>query len=415
MPVSNLQLALIVAGALLVIGVIIFNHWQERRIRRRIDAAFRKPEEGAPPAAPRVEPTLRSADAGQATAGTGRPPRAGDVPAVRAGADVPGAVDPGADFAPPLEVIEHPDVGAEAEAEEAADAVAARPAAERDAPVAAPPAGHGFPADPDTESIVILQPIRPQPVAALAAGMHGRFGKPVRWFGRDGEAVPWQALSGDTPGAFAEFAACMLLADRNGPASRAQLATFERVLSELAQTMPAAIEAPEPGAEAARAEMLDRLCAELDVQIGLTLLKSEPATIAGTRLRGVAEAAGFRLSGGGRFEYVNEDTGSVEYSLANLRADPFTAEWLRANSTPGVVLVLDVPRVADPVRAFDRMKLAARRMAQTLGATIVDDNQRSLDDAALAAIRAQVDGAAQALVRAHIAPGSARALALFGA
>ena len=37
----TLQLALIIAGAVLVIGVLIFNWWQERRIRRRIDAAFR--------------------------------------------------------------------------------------------------------------------------------------------------------------------------------------------------------------------------------------------------------------------------------------------------------------------------------------------------------------------------------------
>jgi len=67
------------------------------------------------------------------------------------------------------------------------------------------------------------------------------------------------------------------------------------------------------------------------------------------------------------------------------------------------------------VRVFDQMKLAARRMAHTLGADLVDDNRRPLDDAALAKIRAQVQVAADALVHAHIEPGSARAQALFGA
>ena len=43
------------------------------------------------------------------------------------------------------------------------------------------------------------------------------------------------------------------------------------------------------------------------------------------------------------------------------------------------------------------MKLAAKRIAQTLDAELVDDNRRPLDDAALAAIRKQVQAAADAL------------------
>ena len=57
---------------------------------------------------------------------------------------------------------------------------------------------------------------------------------------------------------------------------------------------------PNVAAEAARAEELDRFCADLDVQIGVTLLKSGGAQIVGTRLRGVAEAAGFKLSAAGQ-------------------------------------------------------------------------------------------------------------------
>ena len=83
--------------------------------------------------------------------------------------------------------------------------------------------------------------------------------------------------------------------------------------------------------------------------------------------------------------------------------------------TSGVVLVLDVPRVADPLRAFDHMKLAAKRIAHTLDGELVDDNRRPLDDAALAAIRQQVQSATDALLTCRIDPGSLRAHALFGA
>ena len=78
------------------------------------------------------------------------------------------------------------------------------------------------------------------------------------------------------------------------------------------------------------------------------------------------------------------------------------------------MFLLDVPRVADPARVFDQMKLAAKRMAQTLDAVLVDDNRRPLDDAALASIRQQVQATAAALAEVNIAPGSPRALALFG-
>ncbi len=57
MPISNLQLGLIVAGVLLVLGVLIYNAWQERRVRRRIESAFRPTDTIAPS---RVEPTLKA-------------------------------------------------------------------------------------------------------------------------------------------------------------------------------------------------------------------------------------------------------------------------------------------------------------------------------------------------------------------
>ncbi len=244
--------------------------------------------------------------------------------------------------------------------------------------------------------------------------MHARVGKPLRWFGRTGPGAPWQLLRSDTAGEWRELVACLLLADRAGAAPRPLIDRFIRLVTEQASALPAAFVAPDPDGEVARAEALDRMCADLDVQIGLTVLKTGPATIAGTRLRGVAEAAGFRLSDSGRFEWAQEDGGAVLYTLQNYRTEPFTAENLRLASTPGAVFILDVPRVADPARVFDHMKLAAKRMAHTLDAALVDDNRRALDDAALAAIRQQVEATAAALKAIRIEPGSPRALALFG-
>jgi FtsZ-interacting cell division protein ZipA len=186
-------------------------------------------------------------------------------------------------------------------------------------------------------------------------------------------------------------------------------------MGELALTLPATFAAASVDDEAARAEALDRLCAELDMQIGITIQRTDGSPIAGTRLRGVAEAAGFRLAPSGRFEWVQEETGNVVYTLQNMSGEPFTLDGLRAAALTGIVFVLDVPCVSDPARAFDQMKMAAGRLAHTVGGEIVDDNRRALTDDALAKTRAAVAKAAAALTDVHIEPGSPRALKLFSA
>ncbi|MCC6870428.1 MAG: hypothetical protein IT522_16565 [Burkholderiales bacterium] len=392
---SPLQLALIAAGILLVAAVIVYNWWTLRAARRR--ASLPRPTAAAAVAAgQRVEPTLR---VGDALAGTRKD-------ATATSRTSPSTEGPDR-FDLPQDVIEHDGPSPASDA-----ATTAAPATPRGVPGDA--AALRKP-DPEIECIVTLQPAQAVGVGTVAAGLHARLGKRLRWFGRSEPNASWQALTADTRGEFVELVACLLLADRNGATSRAQLDSFVRVMNELAPHLPAAMSVPDVAAEAERAEALDRLCADVDVQVGLTILSGAAAGLSGTKLRGVAEAAGFHLAADGRFEWTNEDTGAVVCSLQNLRNEPFTAETLRGLATHGVVLVLDVPRVTDPPRAFDQMKLAAKRVAATLGAELVDDNRRPLDDSALAAIRGQVDAAVAALRQSGIEPGSARALALFGA
>src|SRR6185436_4355170 len=376
-----------------------------RRARRRIEGAFRPNADALMGRAGarddgRVEPTLGMAQQARAAPGTGETPAGPKF-------DIP--MDEVATL--PAEEIEVSDVP------EDDDGAVLPPSGPITRSAMIDPAAQGTQPqpDPEIECVITLQPVRPIFAGALAAGLHARLGKPLRWFGRRDETAPWQRLTGDAPGEFGEVAACLLLADRNGAASRAQIEAFHRVIGELAPQLPAAWSAAPVDEESARAEELDRLCAELDMQIGLTIQKPDGTTIPGTKLRGVAEAAGFRLAPNGRFECVQEETGAVLYTLQSVRGEPFTIDSLRIANVHGVVLVLDVPRVADPPRAFDQLKLAAKRMAQTLGGELVDDNQRPLTDAALAAIRAQVVGASELLARAQIEPGSPRAHKLFAA
>jgi len=377
---NPLFLGLIAAGILLVAGVLIYNWLQERRVRRRMNTALRK-SDGTPPGVTRgrgrIEPML-NADNSESSQ------------------SVAIEMAPEDDQLLPHVADEIPD--------ESLSHVVPATKAER----------LGLAPDPDIECVALLQPAQAASTAALGSARSADGAKPVRWLGRRAAGTTWQVIDATTQGPWHEVAACLLLANRGGPVSRPELDSFQRLVSEVAAALGAAHARIDAAAEADRAEALDRFCADFDVQIGLTILKSELGQIAGTRLRGVAEAAGFRINAAGHFEHAQEETGAAMYTLQNYTQEPFTIESLRKMSTPGVVFVLDVPRVSDPVRVFDQMRMAAKRMTKTLEGVLVDDNRRPITDTSLAAIRAQVQVTATALREAHIDPGGPRALRLFG-
>ena len=380
---NPLFLGLIAAGVVLVIGVLVYNWLQERRVRRRIDAAFRKPDDVSDVVqeGDRIEPMLRDDESDS--------PRS---VAVETAAEVD-------DMTPYDEARASREMREDSPAHLVPSTKAERA---------------GLAPDPDIECVALLQPARAVSTAELGAALSAAAAKPVRWLGRRAVGAPWQLIDKALQGPWLEVCACLLLSDRAGPVSRADVESFQRLISDVAAALGAPHSRADPAGEADRAEALDRFCADLDVQIGLTILKSELGQIAGTRLRGVAEASGFRLNAAGHFEHAQEETGAALYTLQNYKQEPFSAESLRRMTTPGVVFVLDVPRVADPVRVFDQMRMTAKRMTQTLEGVLVDDNRRPLNDTSLAAIRAQVQATATALRAAHIDPGGPRALRLFG-
>ena len=88
--------------------------------------------------------------------------------------------------------------------------------------------------------------------------------------------------------------------------------------------------------------------------------------------------------------------------------------WLmKLLSTGGVTLLLDVPRVHDPLKAYDQMRALAKRLAVTLDAELVDDNAKPLTDAGLGTIRSQLQTVQAAMRAKGIEPGGPRALRLF--
>jgi hypothetical protein len=181
--VTSLQIGLIIAGVLLVIGVIVYNHWQERRIKRQAArSAERNADLRTTRASERLEPTL------------------GTRAAPAAGADGVAAFRPGdgaeSTFELPLDVMPAPASKA-AEAESATSAALHRsvePGADtRETLHASTPglasqrpaaARQSSTPDHEIECLIPLQPAAPVTVGALGTGLQARIGKRLRWFGR---------------------------------------------------------------------------------------------------------------------------------------------------------------------------------------------------------------------------------------
>ena len=379
---STLQIGLLVVGAILVLAVWGYNWWQERKIRQRMDAAFNTEADPATVPPPRelrerIEPAMSRGGHDHDEPSYARMPAAADTP-------------------PP-------------EPEPVVEEIVTDGPDEAGTPLSNEPAGGELP-DPDVECVARLQAMQTIPGVVLMDAVEYRYAKPCRWIGRQPSGA-WSPVRDAE--SYTEVAACLSLVDRSGALNEQGYHAFRQVIEQLAQGLPAAYVIPDAAEEMKRAAALDAFCADVDVQIGLNLMRKDGGRWTGTRLRGVAEASGFRLNGGGQLDYLSEETGELLFRMQNREDQPLLAESMKLLSTGGVTLLLDVPRVADPVRAYDQMRALSKRLAVTLDAELVDDNSRPLTDAGLSTIRSQLSGVQQTMRAKGIEPGGARALRLF--
>ena len=368
---SELQIGLLVVGAAVIVGVIAYNRIQESRFRRRAEEAF-APDRGdallepAHAAGTRIEPQLQPE------------PDGGDFGS--AGRQEPRAIP------------------------------AAAPAATRsDAPA---PAAVATPSADTISYAAELQ--TQQPVSDALETLLGDLGPLASRVTVEGysSADAWVAFEPAGGGSFKRVRLLLQLADRSGVVTPQDLATFQSAVARCAATLSASAEIPESAVFAQRARELDAFCADVDVVVGINILAGQGKPISGTRLRGLAEAAGFRLGGQGAFVYADA-AGTPRFTLENQEQPAFSSESLRSLSTHGITLLLDVPRVADGVAAFDQMVAIGRSLSASLGGTLVDDNRVPVTPQGLEQIRTQLRTIYAAMEAAGIPAGGRLALRLF--
>lgn len=230
---SDLQIGLILLGVVLILLVLLFNWWQDRRVRRQMQEQFPERDD---------DPLL------------GRLPPAGMV-----------RREPGFGTAPiSASAEEHGDDPAEV--------------------------------DPTTEVVIDIsfaQAVPSDELHAATQSIRQVGNKPVRLFAeRDGGGHRERLRPNES---YLSMQLAVLLANRNGPLTEIEWSELWAIAEGIAERFDGSLEGPEQDEVVARAQQLDARCAELDAMVGLAL--QLPGSMNVSEVAKTLEDAGFLRHG----------------------------------------------------------------------------------------------------------------------
>lgn len=213
---------------------------------------------------------------------------------------------------------------------------------------------------------------------------------------------------------FTQLAYSLQLADRGGPVNRSTLNRFQHMVETIGLDLSAHVEWQGAGDPLNNAVVLDQFCIEVDKTVGFHLLANNGASFHATKLRGLVEAQGLSLSDDGRFHHNQSlPPHQLEFAVKNFEGNAFTPSMLKSSVMHGVTFQLDIPTVKSSSEVFDNMTNIAKSLAKSLDASIVDDNKKLLGDIQLEKIRQQLKVINATMIAKGIIPGSPHALRLF--
>lgn len=407
---SDLQLSLLGLGAALVAGVWGYNKFQERKYRQAAEkvfrneqpdvlapeAAFAATDEAAVPYAEAAEPAYQPQPETDYLAPDERREPVFDAAPVEdfdeSVADVVAS--------PPVEPVDPAPAFAEA-------AMPAAPSADgRSAP----------PADWCDESIDLIarlhfeNGIAAEDLRQAQSAMQAHQRVHLRVF-IESASGRWLPLAEAGEGAYAHAWFSLQLVDRRGAVSTNDFEALRHALQALASLRNGSLEFPDVAALGEQARALDDFCAQLDLQLAINVLDAGQGAFPGTKIRGMAEAAGMQLTGSGEFQ-AHDENGNFLFAMANM-GDPFDSQSMKHMQTHGLTFLLDVPHVRDGGHAFERMLVSARQFATALDAALVNAQRTPISDAMVDSIRKKIFEIHEQMNLAGIPAGGMRALRLF--
>jgi hypothetical protein len=349
---SELQISLIVLGALVILAVVGFNWWQDRRARRKMQDSLPELDEDA----------LLAGQGDEQANDERREPGIGRL-----------GLEPARD-----------DESTLAQASDGSNSSNA--AVEPDAMI---------------EAVIELHLTQPLSGEQLLVHLEDLA------FGRRDVRVLLQSEDGVLSaqvGPQRQYSAvqlAVLLANRTGPISAIEWSQIWGKAQALAEKLDASVDGPEQDEVLLKADKLDSTCATLDAQVTLTLIlpQSRPTE----DVVGSATAMGF-VDQATHLAWVGDH--SLEcFTLSRADGQALDAGMSHLER---MTLLLDVPRSpANPLN-FGRMLEVGQELARRLGGEVVDDQGKPLAPGADVTIDQQLNALYAQLEAAGLKAGSAR-------
>jgi hypothetical protein len=236
--------------------------------------------------------------------------------------------------------------------------------------------------------------------------------KPFLLEGLNAENGEWEPVVAG--GRYSELQAGVQLANRSGALNEIEYSEFAQAMQACAEQIGALVELPDMLEVAARAKELDAFASQHDAQLTVTL-----------RANGVAWSPGYLQQIAARHGFVPGPVPGrlVQPSPSEPHAPPvlvlaFDARAVltdepELSALRDATLSLDVPQTAESTEPFAAWQHAARKLADDMDATLVDDQGQPVTLHAFSAIGGELKQMYRALEARDLAAGSASARRLF--
>lgn len=371
---TEFHASLVAIGAVVVVGVISYNKWQEWRAKKSVEQAFSPMEDDVlmsdADTLPRQEPVLTPFEG----------------PDLIHGASLEGghaALTTEPELAPAGGVEE----------DESASVTASDGGRKRS------------PLDPAIDLIVPLvleAPLRGEKLIQAFQPLRLVGSKPVRVVGETQDGGDWEPVA--VGGVYRALQIGVQMATRSGALTELEFSELAARLDQLADELAASPQLPVMSDAIGAARALHQRVQDFEARLSINVRANSAPWMIST-LRPALQRQGMELRPDGKLIMPDGDGGQL-FSVS-IAADPAD------ETTPQITLLLPVALVAPEREGFRAMTAFAKTIASRLAGTVIDDEGQPLSDTTLEAIGKEVDAFYREMDSAGIPAGSARAQRLF--
>ncbi|MAW33520.1 MAG: hypothetical protein CMK56_03825 [Proteobacteria bacterium] len=157
---------------------------------------------------------------------------------------------------------------------------------------------------------------------------------------------------------------------------------------------------------------LQEFVGEVGSIVGINIIANSGHLFSGVRIKALADSYGLEMRSQGGFVYLSAGK-RVMFSMDSYGGEPITSENIRTLMIPGITFLIDVPVVENGLEVLDKVKRIVIDFSEHLNGDIVDDNRRIIDDDAFKKIRSNISVIYEKMQLRGIPAGSQAARRIF--